>query len=66
MNIELLTTKTLQLFHEQIKIALRADDHNPSPEKDYGVRTYPDWRSFNQRIEKELDKRKVNFDPNII
>jgi len=54
MNISGFTTKTLLEFHEKVIECLRRDDDNPSMEKEYGVRTFHDWRVFSDAIEIEL------------
>ena len=44
MNIPGFTTKTLLEFNAKVKECLRKDDDNSSAEKDYGVRSFPEWR----------------------
>jgi len=62
MNIPGFTTKTLLEFNAKVKECLRKDDDNSSAEKDYGVRSFPDWREFSNKIEEELKRRDVQFD----
>jgi len=62
MNIPGFTTKTLLEFNAKVKECLRKDDDNSSTEKDYGVRSFPDWRRFSNEIEEELKRRGVQFD----
>jgi hypothetical protein len=61
MNIPGFTTKTLLEFHEKVIECLRKDDENPLTEKEYGVRTFRDWRAFSDAIEGELRTRNVPF-----
>jgi len=63
MNISGFTTKTLLEFHEKVIECLRKDDENPSIEKEYGVRTFHDWRVFSNAIEVELRSRNEPFTP---
>jgi hypothetical protein len=63
MNIPGFTTKTLLEFHEKVIECLRRDDENLSAEKEYGVRTYRDWRVFSDAIEGELKTRNEPFTP---
>ena len=58
MNIPGFATKTLLEFNAKVKECLRNDDDNSSAEKDYGVRSFPEWRDEVQLI---LDQFVVYF-----
>jgi hypothetical protein len=55
------STPTLLDMHSAIQKAMDEDDKNPSPEKIYGVRVYPDWRAHSDKIENVLDSRSAAY-----
>jgi hypothetical protein len=61
VNIPGFTTATLLEFHAKVMECLRKDDENPNPQKDYGVRSFNDWRIFADGIEAELTNRGATF-----
>jgi hypothetical protein len=63
MNIPGLTTQTLQKFHALIADCLAKDDAQTTGDKEYGVRTFSDWKQLRDDIEAELRKRGISFTP---
>jgi hypothetical protein len=61
MNIPGFTTTTLLEFHAKVTECLKKDDENPNAQKDYGVRSFNDWRTFADGIETELTTRGISF-----
>ncbi|MBF0432447.1 MAG: hypothetical protein HQK83_14275, partial [Fibrobacteria bacterium] len=40
---DLLSDEALKELHDVTKSAFDADENNPSPDKEYGVREFSDW-----------------------
>ena len=60
-NYPELTTGSLLDLHNSIRKAMSEDDKLPDGQKKYGVYEFPDWKQHADRIEKELDNRRVKY-----
>lgn len=65
MNISGLSDRGLFALWEAVQKAFQADEKSlmlgQVPE--YGVRTFKDWKEWSDRLEDEMQKRTVPFEP---
>lgn len=64
MNPQLLSTSSLISLHEGIRECLISDDAGlDRPTSYYGVREHRDWRTHCDKLEIELARRDMVFEP---
>jgi hypothetical protein len=60
MKISTLTTASLVMLYQSIKIALEQDDQMPE-RRQFEIRENPEWRRWSSEIADELTSRGVEF-----
>lgn len=63
MDLAKMSTPGLLKMHSAVREALEVDDtlHLSGLPKTYEVRGFPDWHEWSDKLEAELDKRKVRY-----
>ena len=60
MNLSTLTTASLLMLYQSVKIALEQDDHMPE-RRQFEIRENPEWRHWSDQIADVLTSRSVEF-----
>jgi hypothetical protein len=60
VNLSTLTTASLVMLYQSIKIALEQDDQMPE-RRQFEIRENPEWRRWSSEIANELTSRGVEF-----
>jgi len=61
LNTSTLTTPSLIMLYQSVRIALEQDDRMPD-HRQFEIRENPEWRSWSDQIAGELTSRGVSFD----
>jgi hypothetical protein len=60
VNISTLTTASLLMLYQSVKIALEQDDQMPE-RRQFEIRENPEWRGWSDQIANELNSRGVEY-----